>query len=79
MTKHTKFTILIETGVFKGNFASGIPTQSTFPKKLMEDENEEFIQRYVNLSSQYTSKNEIVNEQISEIKQQIKPLADKGS
>ena len=46
---------------------------------LVEDENEEYIQHYVKLSSQYTSKEEIYNEQISVIKQQIKLLADEGS
>ena len=63
---------------FAETLQPGSPRSRVF-QTLVEDENEEYIQHYVKLSSQYTSKEEIYNEQISVIKQQIKQLADEGS
>ena len=48
-------------------------------EKLKEDENEKYIQHYITISRKYTSKSEIYNEFVSDIKQQINSLADQGN
>ena len=63
---------------FAETLQPGSPRSRVF-QTLVEDENEEYIQHYVKLLSQYTSKEENYNEQISVIKQQIKLLADEDS
>ena len=46
---------------------------------MKEDENEVYIQHYINLSQNYNSKDQIYNEHISDIKQKINSLADQGN
>ena len=46
---------------------------------LKADENLRYIQHYVDISQKYTSKKEIYNEYMSQVKQQINSLADQGN
>ena len=48
-------------------------------EKLKEDQNEKYIQHYVSISQQYTSKDEVYNKFMADIKQQINSLADEGN
>ena len=46
---------------------------------LKADENLQYIQHYVNISHKYTSKKDIYNEYMSEIRGQVNSLADQGN
>ena len=48
-------------------------------ESLKADENLQYIQHYVNISHKYTSKKDIYNEYVSEIRRQINSLADQGN
>ena len=62
---------------FGDSIHPGSPRSRVF-ELLKEDENEPFIQHYINISNKYSSKEDIYTEYMNDIKQQINSLAQNG-